>query len=145
MLAWALVAAPGFAQKPEQSWESLNRLVVEQRIEIVDRNLKVVKGTFLRFSLDGISLRTETQDLTVKRPDVIRVTLHRPSRRARNIAIGAAAGLAAGLGAGIGLKRSCGEGCWVNYPALAGIGAGLGAGIGAIPGETRETVYRVRK
>ena len=58
-------------------------------------------GTFISFSEEAISLRTREGDLTVRRPDVRRVSLREHSKRLRNVLIGAAIGAGAGVAVGV--------------------------------------------
>ncbi len=52
------------AQEPgKHSWDNLQQVRVGQKIEVVDTNLKKLKGTFLSFSDEAISLRVKRRRL----------------------------------------------------------------------------------
>lgn len=92
------------AQSAENSsWENLKLLKVDQKIEVVEVNLKSHKGTFVSYSEDGITVRVDndskpkeakgSEDVTVQHPAVLRVSIIGHShRRLRNTLIGTAAG-----------------------------------------------------
>jgi len=80
-------------------WENLRQLTVAQEIEVTTSDHKSVQGTFLAFSDQFISLRRKQKDITIPRPDVVRVRLH-SSRGRTHMLIGAASG--GGAGAGVG-------------------------------------------
>jgi hypothetical protein len=140
----ALLACVGaWAQGPADSWDNLKQLRVGQKIEVVEVNLKSLKGTFTSFSEEAISLRTDGGEVGVRRDDVFRVTLREGSKRLRNTLIGMGIGAAGGVAAGVGLmERETGyAGAVAGTVALfAGIGAGIGA---AFPGS--RTIYRAPK
>ena len=137
------------AQGPgKQSWENLNRLQVGQKIQLVQMNMKSMKGKFLSVSEDAISLRVKKNDGTVPREDVMRVTLKEKSKRGRNALFGAAIG--AGIGAGLAVvpaKRCANIGgilCSGIVAGLVAIPIGIGAGVGAaIP--SYPTMYRAKR
>jgi len=135
------------AQEARESWDNLKRLQVGQKIEVVNMDLKSVKGTFVSYAEDGISLQTDKGPLTIERARVMRVSLREHSKRARNALIGAAIG--AGIGVGLGLAAAntgvheTGEEYFV-MGIFTPIGAGAGAGIGAAM-PSYETIYRAPK
>jgi hypothetical protein len=64
---------PCLAQESEEdSWENLKNLRVGQEIQVIQATLKSLKGSYLGFSDEAISLRLGDQDTTVSRPDVMR-------------------------------------------------------------------------
>jgi hypothetical protein len=135
------------AQDARESWDNLKRLQAGQKIEVVDMELKSVRGTFVSYAEDGISLQTDNGPVSLERARVMRVSLREHSKRARNALIGAAIGAGIGVGLGLAAARTgvheTGEeyGVMVIFtPIAAGAGAGLGA---AIPGY--ETIYRAQK
>lgn len=96
--------SPFAAQTDEGSWENLNQLQVGQKIEVVQTDLKKLKGTFLSLTEEAISLRVKKDDVGVPRVNVLRVgSLDRPKRK-RNIVLGVALGAGLGMAAGIGLS-----------------------------------------
>ncbi len=138
------------AQTAEGSWENLNQLRVGQKIEVVDTNLKKLKGTFLSFSDEAISLRVKKEEVAVQREDVFRVSLREKSKRLRNVLIGMAIGAGAGVAAAEifvrtdqPIARFRGEYRSIAYVVLVPVGLGVGAAVGAaIPGY--QTIYRAK-
>ena len=145
VLFLVLVPRLGFARGNAGSWDDLKQLRVGEKIEVVDKNLKSVKGTFLRFSPDSISLNSGKQEIAVQRADVVRVTVRDISKRTRNMLLGS--GILGGITLGaayIPLAASSNEGnsCGVCVVTIVA-GFGGGAAFGAIPGS--RTVYRAKK
>ncbi len=146
---WALALAMGFAPASwagdsADSWDNLKQLRVGQKIEVVDMNLKSLKGQFLSFSEEVISLQVGNDQAGVERSGVLRVNSGR-SKRGRNALIGLAIGAGAGLGVGAVLDRQA-TGEFKDFGVILGppIGAGVGAGVGAAFGGYR-TIYRSEK
>jgi hypothetical protein len=134
------------AQPSQNNWDNLKELAPGQKIEVVDMNLKSVKGAFLSLSTDSISLNSGKQEVAVQRADVMRVSLRDSSKLRRNMLIGA--GTAGGAVLTIGLLANApasneGTGCAGCVVGFAAAAAGGGAGLGAIPGN--RTVYRIKK
>jgi len=130
-----LATGLGFAQTSQDSWNNLKGLELGQKIEVADMNLKSLKGTFVSYSAEAISLRTGKGEEGVRREDVFRVSSREGSKRLRNTLIGMGIGTAGGLAAGFGLmERETGyagavAGTTVLFAAVgAGIGAALPAG-----------------
>ena len=147
ILLLGLIPAIVAGRVGEDSWENLRQLRAGQKIEVVDMNLKMWGGTLLSVSDEVIVLGAPKGDVSVKRADVLRVSLKEHSRRGRNAAIG----MGIGAGAGIPFSIICAklahnEG---GNPAacIAGseaVFSGIGAGIGALfPGY--KTIYRAQK
>ena len=135
------------AQKPgKDSWDNLNRLQAGQKIEVVQMDMKSLKGRFLGFSEEGISVRVKKDEVTVLHADVLRVTLRENPKRLRNVLILAGVGTGVGLGLGIAALGATGgsdsPGVVMN-PAMA-LGAGLGGALGAAT-PSYETIYRVKR
>ncbi len=144
MLLLPLLAS---AQDARQSWDNLKRLQVGQKIEVVNMDLKSVKGTFVSYAEDGISLQTDKGALTIQRGTVMRVSLREHSKRARNALIGAAIGAGIGVGLGLAAANTGVHESGEEYDVMAvftPIGAGAGAGIGAAM-PSYETIYRAPK
>jgi hypothetical protein len=136
-----LACVGGWAQGPVDSWDNLKELRVAQKIEVVDMNLKSVKGTFVRQSAEAITLRTDNAEVAIARGDVLRVSSREGSKRMRNALIGVGVGTAAGLAAGFGLmERETGYAGAVAGTAV--LGAGVGAGVGAVLPVGTRTIYR---
>ncbi len=141
-----LVPCLALAQKPEDSWENLRQLSPGQKIEVVDMNLKSLRGAFMSFSDEAISLRTDDGEKSLERANVMRVSAS-GGKRGRNaligLAIGAGAGLAVGAAVNAHLRETTGPDILAEaaVPLGGAIGAGAGAGIGAaFPGS--RTIYR---
>jgi hypothetical protein len=147
-ILFVLLASVGaLAQDPTHSWDNLKQLQAGQKIEVVDMNLKSVKGTFTSFSGEAISLQTKQDQVTVARADVLRVSDREHSKRLRNALLGGAIGAGIGLAAEeVGTRRAQPISAYRGeYRAigliLVPIGAGAGAGLGAACPSFR-TIYR---
>ena len=129
----------------KHSWENLQQLRVGQKIEVVDTNLKKLKGTFLSFSEEAISLRVGKDEVGVRRGDILRVSLRGKPKRWQSALVGMAIGAGAGLAIGAS-RRECGSEDAVCKLIGTVIGAGAGAGVGAafpfIP--SYQTIYRAK-
>ncbi len=124
----------------ESDWNNLQQLRAGDKVEIVDTNLKKLKGTFLSFSEEAISLRVGKEEVGVQRPNVFRVSSREHSKRLRNALIGVAIG--GGIGVAVGAWLQSRERMGTGPVMLLGIG--IGAGLGAsIP--SYETVYRGKR
>jgi hypothetical protein len=140
------------AQEPgEHSWGNLQQVRVGQKIEVVDTNLKKLKGTFLSFSDEAISLRIGKDEVGVQREDVFRVSLRGKSKRLRNALIGMAIGAGAGVAAAEISIRASEPGFFpkrafwqVPYVVLVSAGIAAGAGIGAAFPPGYQTIYRAK-
>ena len=142
----AMVSIPLCAQqRPKQSWDNLNRLQAGQKIQVVQMDIKSLKGKFLGFSEEAITLRVKKDEVTVPREDVLRVTRRDASKRRRNILLGLLIGGAAGAAAGVVPDiRMRNEGQTAIFtPILAAAGAGVGGALGAASGY--RTIYRAKR
>jgi len=141
----ALLPGPASGQAARDCWDNLKQLQPGQKIEVVDMNLKSLKGTLLAFSEEAISLQVGKNELAVQRPNVLRVSSPENSKRGRNTLIGLAIGATIGAGiAGCSFKSPC------EWPPSreSAIGAGVGAAAGALVGAAvagDQTIYRARK
>lgn len=127
------------------SWQNLATLVAAQKIDVATRK-DVVKGEFVRFDDQGITVRDKKGEHSVAQADVTRVTL---AKRNRAVWIGAAAGGGGGaaVGAALGSRLANESGGDFNSlkPAIAAACAGVGALIGAAIGSAARrshTIYR---
>jgi len=138
-----LVPCLGWAQRPEASWDSLKQLRVGEKIEVVDMKLKSLKGTFVSYSEEALTLRVRKDDVSLPRVDIHRVGF-KGGKRGRNTLIGLATG--AGLGAGVGALGGKLYGEYVASFTVLGtlLGAGAGTAVGAAFPEYT-TVYRAEK
>ena len=137
-------------QRPKQSWDNLNRLQAGQKIEVVQMDLKSLKGRFLGFSEEAISVRVKKDEVAVARADVLRVSLRGKPKRGVNALIGT--GLGALLGAIVSAAVCAGGSSCGGEPGfVAGVGAIIGAGAGAGMGAavplipSYSTIYRVKR
>ncbi len=139
------------AQTGLASWDNLNRLQAGQEIQVVQMDMKSLKGTFLGFTEEALSLRVKIDEVAVPREEVLRVSLRGKPKRSTSALVGAALG--AGLGA-VASVAACasGSGTCGGEPGLhafvgaivgAGAGAGLGAAVPFIP--SSESIYRVER
>lgn len=132
-------------QPGKASWKNLNRLQAGQKVQVVQMDMKSLKGNFLGFTDEMISLRVKKDEVAVPREEVLRVSLRGKRKR------GLSALVDAGLGAGLGAIIGAAVGAAVQEPdefALMGapIGAGVGAAVGAAaPFASYETIYRVKR
>ena len=140
LFLWLVFPIYTFAgESLEHSWENLKQLRVGQKTEVTLTSLKSVKGTWVDFSDQMITLKVDDQLRTIERPSVSRVSLRENPRRLRSTLLGLAIGGGAGLlvSAGFGSKS---DGALKRIaPVCAGAGAGLGA---AFP--SYQTFYRAK-
>ena len=135
------------AQKPGQdSWDNLNRLRAGHKIQLVQMDMKSLKGRFLGFTDEMISLQVKKDEVAVPREDVFRVSLRGKPKRLRNILIGAGVGAGAGMGIGLGVVAAVGgsDDPGVLMGPLMVLGAGLGGAVGAAT-PSHSTIYRVKR
>ncbi len=138
------------AQQPgKDSWDNLNRLQAGQKIQLVQMDLKSLKGQFLGFTDEMISLRVKKDEVAVPREDVFRVSFRGKPKRGQNallmMGVGAGLGAISGAAVGAGFHEVGETGVFVLAftPIGAGVGAALGAAFPLIP--SYETIYRVKR
>lgn len=133
-----LLSIPALSQ--EANWDNLRQLKAGNKIQVVETNLKVVEGKFVRFTEADLTLQVDKQEVVIPKDQVYRVS-HKG--RGRNALIGLLAGSGAGLAIGAAvMERESGYAGAVAGTAV-GFGA-IGAGIGAaVPHST--TFYRAEK
>jgi len=140
-----LLAGHLSAQTRNNSWDSLKQLQVGQKIEVVDMNLRSLKGTFLSFSEEAISVRVRQDEVVIERANVLRVSDREHSKRGRNMALGLVIGGAAGA---VALAVLPGEGTSqaeiAVRAAVVPIGAGVGIAVGAALPRGYRTIYRAK-
>ena len=126
-----------------RSWQNLQQLNSGQQIEIMKTHGESVRGAFVSFADQSVTVRDSSQDITVGRPDIARIRLR--SGKSRKYGwIGAAIGAGAGAGVGAGISQRLSD--FSNLrPAIigvtVGIGALIGAGIGLAIGGRHTTIY----
>lgn len=131
-------------------WQNLRVIAPGQAIDIGKTGGESLKGDFVAFNADSVTVRTRRGELSIPKPDVARVRLR--GHRSRNTWIGAGIGAAAGAGIGAGIGESLSNtsgGDFANLkPAVAGATAVVGAAVGAILGSVlsgrHSEVYRAR-
>ena len=131
-------------------WQNLRVLASGQAVEIGKTGGEFLKGAFVTFNADSLTVRARGGELSIRKPDVVRVRLR--GHRSRNTWIGAGIGAAAGAGIGVGIGDSVNNtsgGDFANLkPAIAGATAVVGAAVGAILGSVlsgrHSEVYRAR-
>ena len=128
-----------------EAWENLWQLNAGQRIRVVERNMKTHDGTFLSYSEEAMSLRVGSNDVGIRRENVIRVSNREENKRLQHAVKGALIGAGVGPILALALFVIRPE-AFFNHPGLklfatmvgpAGVGAGIGAAIPSHP-----TVYR---
>jgi hypothetical protein len=148
LLILLLVPGFGWAKSAQNNWDDLKQLTPGQKVEVVDSKVKTLKGAFVSFTDEAISLQVGKSEESVARAIFVRVSVRDTSHRARNMV------LASGVIGGIMLipavlvigessnEGGCGSRC---HAAEAAIAAGFGGGLalGAIPGS--RTIYRIKK
>lgn len=128
-----------------EAWENLWQLNAGQRIRVVERNMKTHDGTFLSYSEEAMSLRVGSNDVGIRRENVIRVSNREENKRLQHAVKGALIGAGVGPILALALFVIRPE-AFFDHPGLklfatmvgpAGVGAGIGAAIPSHP-----TVYR---
>ena len=123
-------------------WEAIQRIPVDQKIEITTRKGASTRGAFVSASGESIIVLEKSGQRSVARADIRKVRVADPSRRLRNGLIWTAIGAAAGAAIGAAVCPYCpneGHGYTFIGPGLA-IGAGAGA-LSFLPTPYR-TVYK---
>ncbi len=138
------------AQQPgKDSWDNLNRLQPGQKVQVVQMDMKSLKGQFLGFTDEMISLRIKKDEVAVPREDVLRVSLRGKGKRGKSALVGAGLGAALGaisgaaVGAGFHEAGETGVFMLVFTPIGAGVGAAVGAAVPFIL--SYQTIYRATK
>lgn len=147
-LACFLILIPSSlcAQERRADWKALYGLRAGEKIELIETGMKKHVGTFSTVTEELIQLREGSNDIGIRKENVVRVTVLDRSHRLRNSLL--FGGIGAGAGAGIGAaSTSCSSpsftGCWRDVAAGIAAVVGLlgGAGVGAaIP--SHPTIYR---
>lgn len=149
-LSLLLLATAAGAQSPEQTWDNQRTLGVGEKIQVVDQKLKSQNGTFVSVSDDAITFQVDKDEVTVRRPDVFRVSSReRGHSRGRNALIGLVVGGGVGLGIGVAMLASrsldvpeATTAALVQAPLSIGF---VGDGIGAALPPGRPTIYRTER
>ncbi len=152
-VAITLLASPPIlaGDSSVSAWQNLRQLSAGQEIEVTKTKGSTVRGTFVAFTDESISVREKQQETAVPRAEVSRVQL-RPAGRGKCKWIGLAIGAGAGAGVGAGLGESLSNrsgGDFKNLkPAIIGLSAGIGALVGLVVGSAlggrHTTIYRAK-
>lgn len=137
------------AQGMDAKWQKVLDIPRQSQVRLQTFDRQELQGTLLSVDETTIRVTQKGQQVSKLRQELARVEVLNPSRRARNIAIGAAVGFAVGVVAAFASCPSCkGEQSSDDFNtrlALGGlVGAGAGAGIGAW-GYAYKTVYKAKK
>ena len=132
------------------AWQNLRQLTAGQDIEVIGRDHKSVRGSFVAFSDQSISLHRKQRDVTMSRSDVVQVR-RRSAKSGSHMLIGAAIGGGAGAGIGAGIGESVGNESGGDFnnlkPAIIGICAAVGilvgVLIGSVAGNRHTTIYAI--
>lgn len=137
------------AQEPsERSWENLNQLQAGQTIQVVQMDLKSLKGTFHNVSEEAILLLVNENEVSVPQAEVLRVSRLDAAKRRRNMLLGLGIGAGVGMGIGAAAARPFfdeGTGFKPGAIILAGIGAGSGLGLALGASSGFQTIYRTER
>jgi len=118
-------------------WQNLGTLAAGQQIEVERTNGTAVRGAFIGFTDQSLSVRRKLSEIAVPRAEVDRVGLRRAGYR-KYAWIGAAVGGGAGAGVGAGLGEQVANESGGDFrnlkPAIIGVSAGIGALVGALIG-----------
>jgi hypothetical protein len=144
-LCWPEIQS-AHAQAAQNSWDNLRQLRVDQKIAVIDMNLRSLRGNFIGYSEQGLSLHTEQGQNSIQRDQVFRVSDLETSHRLRNILLGLAIGTAGGAVTGAIAGKSYHEEGETSVFMLVftPIGAGAGAGVGAALPAGHKTIYRAK-
>ncbi len=149
----AMVSIPLCAQqRAKQSWDNLNRLQAGQKVQVVQMDMKSLKGRFLGFTEETISVRVKKDEVAVARADVLRISLRGKPRRTRNTLIGLGTGAGIGLAVGAGVdaaskEPNCTFLCLPNIgkQVFTPLGFLIGGVVGVlIPIPGYRTIYRAK-
>jgi len=115
------------------NWDKVRKLRRGQEITVVMKGAKSYTGRFQSASDESLVVRLAAQDMTLARPDIMRISANGKVSRAFNVLGGA--GIGAGVGAGIGQAFNNARPHESDiHGARTGslVGVGIGAGIGAL-------------
>lgn len=125
-------------------WQNLAKIQQEDRVQVVDQQLRSYTGKFVSFSEGGITLLTD-KEVTIAKADVYRVTVISRGR-GRHVLRGLLFGT--GIGLGIGAAASAPSSVKGSRGAVIATSAVLGSGIGALVGVAKAPqipIYRAAR
>ena len=126
-------------------WQSLARIQPEDRVQVVDQQMRDYTGKFVSFSEVGITLLFADKEVTIPKVDVYRVTVVGRGR-GRHVLRGLLIGT--GIGLGIGAAASAPDSVRGSRGDVIATGTILGAGIGALVGVAKAPhipIYRAAR
>ena len=142
-----LVPAAYAAGSAESSWQNLAGLRAGQGIEVQQHKRETVKGAFVSFNGESLTLSVKKQETVIARTDVRRVRLTGKGRKAMWIGagVGAGAGVLFGTAAADRIANESGGDFAGIKPAITALTAAacalIGLGVGALIGGHHTTVY----
>jgi hypothetical protein len=143
-------AAPGRTSDHQEAWIEVASLPPGDRIRVIQKDGRIVEGSFQSVSSESLLLSSRKQIRSVSLAAVRQVSSRRRASRWKAVGIGAAIGFAIAFPIGAASagyvtdRNNPSVGTRVGFGAGLGLfGAGIGAGIGALTGGSRyQTVYR---
>jgi hypothetical protein len=133
------------SQTQKASWSNLDSLKAGQGIVVIESNMKRHAGEFVAVTDEMLTLKETGSEVSIKRGDVVRVSISSGFKRGKHALIGLVVGAAAGAGIGAASGSSTGflGGSSRGIAALVGLAIGgvSGAVIGAVV-PAHKTVYR---
>lgn len=143
-LLLAIILVP-VLQAGKSEWQNLGRIQPEDRVQVVDQQMKSYTGKFVRFSEAGLTLVELGKEVTIPKDGVYRVTVVSRGRGRhvlRGLLIGTAVGV--GIGAIAGAPKSAAD----SRAGLVAGGALAGAGIGSLVGVAKSPhipIYQAKR
>jgi len=127
-----LLPAAATARDPEESWLRVTATVPRTTIRVRTFDGTTRHGLFEKGGPDELRFTVDGRETVIARLDIARVEIYTPSRRVRNLLIGAAIGVGAGLaGAFITCPTCEGEQSTEDYQRRQVVAALGGAAVGA--------------
>jgi hypothetical protein len=151
---WILVFLVGLpavlcAQNQKGSWSDLNSLRAGQGVEVIESSMKSHRGEFVMVTDEFLTMKEHGADVSVKRADVVRVSISSGPKRGAHALIGlvVGAGVGAAVGAIAGSSGSKTGSIGFETPAIGAlvglaIGGPSGAALGAVV-PAHATIYRL--
>ncbi len=124
------------------SWEDVQRIAPDQKIEVKTKDGAREKATFVSASGETLVMREANGERSVAKAEIAEVRVHDAARKVRHGLIWTAVGAAAGAAIGFAVCPGCAnEGHGYKY---VGPGIAAGAGVGALGFLTASyrTVYK---
>jgi hypothetical protein len=120
------------AQTPPLSWENVKMLAPGTPIQVAAGTSKPIVATLESVTDSELVISSANGPQTFPRPQIMRVSVPKKSRRLRNAMIGLGVGTAAGIAAGFGYGYCSEQGNWCHLDE--GIDSAIGGGIGLVVG-----------